>query len=58
MSWKALFCSGSNTSSKADCGSPLWFTCDTLSISSSTKTGLLVSALIKLLIIRPGMAPT
>ncbi len=56
LSWKALFCSGSSTSSKAEEGSPLK-SLPSLSTSSKIKTGLEVPALIKFWMIRPGMAP-
>ena len=53
---KDVFCSGSSTSSIAELGSPRW-SLPSLSISSKMITGLEDSAFIKLLMIRPGMAP-
>ena len=53
-----MFCSGSSTSSSAEEGSPRKASEPTLSISSSTITGLRLLASFKALITRPGMAPT
>ena len=53
---KALFCSGSSTSSSAAEGSPRK-SIDILSTSSSRKTGLIVPAFFISWMIWPGKAP-
>ncbi len=53
---KALFCSGSSTSSRAEEGSPRK-SVDILSISSSRKTGFTVPAFFIIWMICPGKAP-
>ncbi|MPM87777.1 hypothetical protein SDC9_134877 [bioreactor metagenome] len=57
LSVKLQFCSGSRTSSRAAAGSPLK-SFPILSISSMSRTGLLVPAAFIFCIILPGRAPT
>ena len=52
-----MFCSGSNTSSSAEAGSPFTLIPITLSISSRINTGFDDLAFFMFCIIRPGIAP-
>ncbi len=56
LSWNLWFCSGSRTSSNADDGSPL-MSLESLSISSSSRSGLALPARLMASIMRPGIAP-